>query len=341
MSLATAGFESVSPLLYLIAGLALGVVLDRGVIPGLAEPLRTRGLIHAAAAVFALRGAIIVWMAVLGAYLTLHAYANVLRADVLLAADKVLLVAAILAAALVASRIVVDLIREYERRVEGFPSVTLFVNVAQVLVFIIGALIALDSLGFSIAPLLGALGVGGLAVALALKDTLSNLFAGLQLLASRQLRPGDYVRLEGGNEGTVADISWRNTTIRDLAGNLVIVPNEKLAQSIVTNYTLSNQVVVTVPVLASYGNDLGRVESLALEVARQLGACGNDATGVAFQPYVRFQKLSNENVELTVFLSADHVADQFKVRSDYIKEFLRRCVLEKITPPFPAKTAAG
>ncbi|MFN2461113.1 MAG: mechanosensitive ion channel family protein, partial [Candidatus Velthaea sp.] len=75
-----------------------------------------------------------------------------------------------------------------------------------------------------------------LAVALALRDTLANLFAGIQLLASRQVTPGDFVRFEGG-EGYVADITWRNTSITDAAGGRVIVPNEKLAGSIVTNAT--------------------------------------------------------------------------------------------------------
>jgi len=117
-----------------------------------------------------------------------------------------------------------------------FPSASLIASVLRITIVATGFLVALGSLGISVAPVLTALGVGGLAVALALRDTLANLFAGIQILASRQVLPGDFVRFDGG-EGYVADITWRNTSITDGAGGRVIVPNEKLASSIVSNAT--------------------------------------------------------------------------------------------------------
>ena len=76
-------------------------------------------------------------------------------------------------------------------------------------------MIILNQLHVSIAPILTALGVGGLAVALALQDTLSNLFAGFYVAVAGQVRLGDYiVKLDTGEEGYVTDISWRTTTIR-------------------------------------------------------------------------------------------------------------------------------
>jgi len=117
-----------------------------------------------------------------------------------------------------------------------FPSASLIATVLRITIIAVGFLVALGSLGISVAPVLTALGVGGLAVALALRDTLANLFAGIQILASRQVLPGDFVRFDGG-EGYVADITWRNTSITDSVGGRLIVPNEKLAGSIVTNAT--------------------------------------------------------------------------------------------------------
>ena len=87
-----------------------------------------------------------------------------------------------------------------------------------------GFLVVLQTLGVSIAPLLTALGVGGLAVALALQDTLANLFAGIHILASKTVQPGDYIRLSSGEEGYVVDINWRQTTVRQLSNNLVDHP---------------------------------------------------------------------------------------------------------------------
>ena len=103
----------------------------------------------------------------------------------------------------------------------------------------------------------------GLAVALALQDTLSNLFSGLQVVASRQVRLGDYVKLESGEEGYVTDITWRNTSIRALPNNMVIVPNSKLASTLVTNYYQpEREMAVLVQVCVGYQSDLKKLVRL-------------------------------------------------------------------------------
>jgi len=112
----------------------------------------------------------------------------------------------------------------------------LLLGVTKAIIYVLGALSALNYLGFSITPIITALGVGGLAMALALQDTLSNLFAGIHILAEHTIRVGDFIRLENGQEGVVADIGWRTTRIRMQLNTMVIVPNSKLAQSVVTNY---------------------------------------------------------------------------------------------------------
>jgi len=118
------------------------------------------------------------------------------------------------------------------------PTTGLVHGILKGTILILGLLIALSTIGISIAPFITALGVGGLAVALALQDTLSNLFAGIHILVERSIRIGDFVRLETGQEGYVEDITWRTTRIRMRPNNMVIIPNNKLSQSIVTNYYL-------------------------------------------------------------------------------------------------------
>ena len=97
---------------------------------------------------------------------------------------------------------------------------------------------ALESLGVPVAPLLTTLGIGSLAVALALQDTLANFFAGLHLLADRPVRPGDYIKLHEGEEGFVETIGWRSSRLRTTKNNIVVVPNQKLSQAILTNFHL-------------------------------------------------------------------------------------------------------
>jgi small-conductance mechanosensitive channel len=139
------------------------------------------------------------------------------------------------AVASIASRLVAD----YGSRVRPeTPVTTLSQNVAWLLVSTFGVLIVLNGLGVSITPMVTAFGIGGLAVALALQDPLANFFAGLLVTLARQFRIGDYIKLDSGIEGEIIDFNWRLTRIRTLQNKIVLVPNAKLAQAIVTNFSL-------------------------------------------------------------------------------------------------------
>ena len=114
----------------------------------------------------------------------------------------------------------------------GFLVVGSVIGVILCVIPGLGGLVLLNSLGVAITPLLTALGVGGLAVALALQDTLSNLFAGVHILTSRKVQPGDFIQLDNGMQGYVQDTNWRNTIIRQLPNNILVVPNATVASSI-------------------------------------------------------------------------------------------------------------
>src|SRR5436190_1223926 len=116
-------------------------------------------------------------------------------------------------------------------RALGLQVTGLAQTVARVTICIVGALVLLSVLGIHVTPILTALGVGGLAVALALQDSLSNLFAGLHLLADKPIRVGDYVKIADAVEGYVVDIGWRSTRVRRLQNTVVVVPNKKVAES--------------------------------------------------------------------------------------------------------------
>jgi small-conductance mechanosensitive channel len=135
----------------------------------------------------------------------------------------------------------------------ALPVSSLTRNVAWGLTAVTGLLVVLHGVGLSITPMLTALGVGGLAVALALQEPLANFFAGLFITLAGQIRVGDYVKLDTGQEGYVVDFSWRSTRLRMLANNLVLVPNAKLAQAVVINHHLpSADLAVLVEVGVDY-----------------------------------------------------------------------------------------
>ncbi|HWP48601.1 MAG TPA: mechanosensitive ion channel family protein [Candidatus Limnocylindrales bacterium] len=220
-----------------------------------------------------------------------------------------------------------------------FVSVTLFANVVRLLIILIGVFIILQNLGISITPLVTALGIGGLAVALALQDTLSNLFAGFHIIASKQVRPGDYVKLDTGDEGYVTDVNWRNTVITPLpANNIIIIPNSKFASAIITNYNLPEKKIwVPVQVGVSYNSDLEKVEKVTLEVAKE--TVKEVAGGVLdFEPLIRYHTFGDSGILFTVRMLVNEFSSQFPVKHEFIKRLHRRYKEEGIEIPFPTRT---
>ena len=219
----------------------------------------------------------------------------------------------------------------------ALPSVSLIANVAAG-IYVLGALVVLERLGISVTPIITALGVGGLAVALALQDTLSNLFAGIRILAAGKLRPGDFVRLESGQEGHVQDITWAQTTILQQPNNLVIEPNVKLATAITVNYDLpSPDQAFTVPVSVARGSDLARVERVALEVAREVQREVEGAVS-DFEPLIRFQGYGPSSVDFLAILRSARYDARFLLIHEFVRRIDARFAAEGIEIPFPVRT---
>lgn len=200
-------------------------------------------------------------------------------------------------------------------------------------VYGLGGLILMDTLGVSITPLLASLGIGSLAVALALQDTLANLFAGIDILADRPIRVGDFIRLESGQEGYVLQIGWRSTRIRMLSNNIVVVPNTKVVNSTLINYDLPEpELAVLVEVGVQYGSDLAQVERVTTEVARRIlkTVPGGVAT---FEPFIRYHTFGESSVNFTVILRGREFADQYLLKHEFIKALEARYRQEGIVIP--------
>ena len=154
------------------------------------------------------------------------------------------------------------------------PALKSSAGVGKAVIWMVGlaviAVLVSDALGISLAPALTALGVGSLAVALALQDTLSNFFSGLYLVVEKPVRPGDFVRVDPSYEGYVESIGWRTTHLRTLQNNLVVIPNAVLSKSIITNYSLPTQAVASsVRVDVALDADIDRVEDALADEARR------------------------------------------------------------------------
>ncbi|MFF7725346.1 mechanosensitive ion channel family protein [Streptomyces sp. NPDC008001] len=255
--------------------------------------------------------------------------------------DQALIAFVMVTATFTAARVLSGLVRSVAQSRSGVAaSATIFVNITRIAILAMGFLIILETLGISIAPLLTALGVGGLAIALALKDTLANLFAGVHILVSKTVQPGDYIRLSSGEEGYVRDINWRITVVEQLNNNLVIIPNAKLAGTNMTNFSRPEQKLsVTVQVGVAYDSDLEHVERVTNEVVESVM---QDIAGAVpdHEPAVRFHTFGDSRIGFTVILGVGEYSDKYRIKHEFVKRLHRRYREEGIRIPAPARTVS-
>lgn len=320
-----------------LLGLAVGLVVRRMAVSRLERTTAAQRSRAAAIALAAVKGPVVLWFFIAGLYAAMQiAPASERVAELVQTILLILIIFSITWAAAQVAAAIVGVATQ--RTPQAVPGATLITAITRIVVLAIGIMVILQTLGISIAPMITALGIGGLAVALALQDTLANLFAGVQILAARQLRPGDYVRLSSGEEGYVVDVTWRQTTIEQLPNNIIIVPNAQIASTITTNFHLpSAQLSIPVPVGVHYDSDLEHVERVSREVAREV--LREVEGGVPdWEVPIRFDAFGDSSINLRVMLRGEEYVSQFALKTEFIKRLHRRFKAEGIVIPFPIRT---
>lgn len=329
--------EFVVPVALVVGITLIGLLLEKLLLKRFVKNLSPTSWRHADDILIdSLRWVMTVWFFLGGLYLAL--FSGSLPEEVFATLVNVVVVAFVVSLGLVANRLVRKFMGVYIGQVHGMPSSSVLTNAATVVVLIVVVLVALQSIGIPIIPILTALGVGGLAVALALQETLSNFFSGIAIILSRQVSPGDYVKLEGGDEGYVADITWRNTTIQSLMDNMIIVPNSTLSSSIVTNYHWpTKESYISLGVGVSYSHDLSRVEAVTVEVASEV--LGEVEGGVPeSEPLVRYNAFGESSIDFSVIIRIREATDSYLAVHELMKRLHSRYEAEGIEIPFPIRT---
>lgn len=256
----------------------------------------------------------ILWVLAVALYITLY-FSDMQRKYVFLT-EKVIQGALILSLTFVLADIVVEVIRFYINRAYlSLPPMGLIFALVRSIIITLGFITLLSSLGIPVVHFITTLGVGALAVSLALQGTLSNFFSGLNILLSKQIKIGDFVRLESGEEGFVQDITWMNTVIRRLDNNTLVIPNSRLVNSILLNY---KSLLITVSITVSYNSDLEKVEKETLKVAKEVqrSVKGADQN---FEPSVRYQSFGDLGVTFNVILKVLDPIYQSVLKHELIK----------------------
>ena len=211
-------------------------------------------------------------------------------------------------------------------------------RIATGLVYALGGLLVLDLLNVNISPILASLGLGGLAVALALQPTLANLFAGTYVMTEGVVHPGDYIELENGVAGYVIDVGWRSTRLRTWTNNLVVVPNSRFAETIITNYQGPIPAVnIYLTCGVSYDSDLALVERACQEEMDTL--LESDPRAVReYGAYFAYESFDDSNITFYLFIQARDRIASFEVQSELIRMVHQRFREEGIVINYPMRT---
>jgi len=283
----------------------------------------------------------LVWCLVLGLYVAIDVASELERLPRRVSEQLavILEVSVIISLTITVAGVVGTLIaRVGEGKALGGPVTGLARTAARGAVFVVGGLVLLGELGIKITPILTALGVGGLAVALALQDTLSNLFAGMHLLADRPIRVGDYVKIANDAEGFVVDVGWRSTRVRMLPNNIVVVPNKRVAESVITNYDLpESRLSLLVNVSVSYASNPDHVERVLVEEATR---AAREVPGLLAEPapFVRLiPGFGAYSLDFTLICQVASFVDQFLAQHELRKRILQRFRAEGIEIPLPTQ----
>ena len=323
------------PSLIIFGGIILaGIIIQRLIIVYVNKLSSKQYWKAGPAIVKSLRGMIVLISILVGTYLGLSE--SPLPPDTLLIIRKLHNVLVLFIITFIAARLLTGLLKAYMHRGEETRSSLSLVNtIINIVVYCLGILVILQAMGISITPIITALGIGGLAVALALQDTLSNLFAGIQITLTRNTKPGDYISLSTGEEGTVRDITWRNTMLLTQSNNIIVIPNSKLASTIVTNYSLpEDSLTVSLNFGISYDSDLEKVERVTLDVTKKMLEEEFHITNG--DPTFRFKEFGNTVINCTISFTVQQLMRQYGIRHTLIKRIYKRFKEEGIVIPYPS-----
>jgi len=229
----------------------------------------------------------------------------------------------------------IDKYLKVKRQYERIPQ--LINKIILITVYVVALLMILGYFEIEITPIIATLGIGGLAVGLALQNTLSNFFAGLHIISDQPVSVGHFIELDNNISGYVEDIGWRSTRIRTLPNTIVVVPNAKLAESVIINDSLpQKEMSFWLDCGVAYGSDLDKVEKAALKVAKKIQKTVEGAVE-DYEPAMRFTEFGESNIKFITILRIKKYTDKFTVRHAFIKALKKEFDKQKIEISFPVR----
>jgi len=262
---------------------------------------------------------VIFWLIIFGIYIGLRV--TEISQNIIYIFDKILISLLIISITVTVIKISQLFLKSYSDKFSStLPLASVVYNATKLIIWIIAILIMFNYLGINITPILTVLGVGGLAVALGLQDTLSNFFAGIYIAVSKQIKIGDYIRTETGQEGYVIDVGWKTTKIKTLYDNTVVIPNVKLSQIITTNYSLPQKDFnISLEITAERNAEIEKTINVIIDIAKEIMKTVKG--GVPhFEPYVKYTGIDESNIKFNVILRVEEYINKDIIVHEFINK---------------------
>jgi len=315
------------PVLIILGSFLLGLIFETRILSSLLKkaskyPKRIDSII-----ITSFRGVIILWSILLGFYLSLSLPNLPVYPTLIIIIKKGLAAAFLGSLTLVIARLSVSLLRVYTTGDDGSsPLTSLFEFLTKILIFSVGILIILQSIGIAITPLLTAFGVGGVSIGLALQTTLSNLMSGINIITSKKVRPGDYIRLKTGESGYVRDVELKYTILQEITDNFLVIPNSQLLAGSFSNYNLPDKsLLIPVEINIDYDSDLEQVEAITLAAANEILSQrnkNNNTVNKTSDCLIRYNKFDYYGINLMVFLRVqeEELFEHLTIKHEFLKK---------------------
>ncbi|MGB5593408.1 MAG: mechanosensitive ion channel family protein [Crocosphaera sp.] len=337
----------VGPLFLILGCFLLGLLFEKKVIKKIKKFTRNTSWKYYTVIINSIQGFSVFWFTLGGMAIALYIYP--IPREFYAFIYKFLIATFLASATLFISRLFVGILKAYTTNDDGIsPLTSLFEFLAKIVIYTLGILIILQSIGIQITPLLTALGVGGVSAGLALQTTLANLMSGVNIIMSGKVKPGNYIRLASGENGYVIDVELKYTVLQEITDNLLIIPNSKIMDGSFRNFSLPDKnIVIPVTLDVSYDSDLEKVENVTLEVAKELfndqieeGEEGGEEETIG-EPFILYNKFDYFSINLTIYLKL-HEQEFFEhltIKHQFLKQLHKRYQAEGIEIPFPIKSA--
>lgn len=212
--------------------------------------------------------------------------------------------------------------------------VPLLEKIGMVAIPLVAVMIIFNMLGYDLTVLLAGAGFLGLVIGLAAQQTLSNFFAGIQLLADRPFKAGDSLMMDNGDICEVRHIGMRATEFYDAnSDQIVIIPNSEIASKKIVNLVKPTRTLkITLKVGVGYNSDMDLVKKLMVDAANENA---HTMKGPGYEPAWRLSEFGDSALNIKLFVWIDDVAGQWRIASEIRESFLQKFRDNGIEIPFP------